>query len=654
MITRASKRRGGRVSEPNFTAFSTSHETSSHSRVRASRPRARKARTTSEVHDEGRETSRVGKGKAPATVSAVDAPFILSLGGSGSSEELTEEQMLANLFACAAEASEHGSDSDEEEKEDHDLEYGRYARSRTELSVPGINGVQSSTSARASSPDVHTPNYDQFAIGHSHPVPNVATEGSAEHTDPGLPVIQPSETSEEYERSPSFDAPVGSGPASQYQISEVHSNHAHFHPSLHPLSHPHIPRPYTDRDGWTSTGILNYWGEEIIELDGNTWAVVPSATAVKYPPDLRGPGRRYKSYSQIDDDHVFGFPPPAGRKNLPKDPKPRSKWEDVNLEYHLMCVRQAAAKRGLKVDRNMQLIEIEDLITTHDDTYGRPETDVLPNSSALPQTIFQRDDTAPALQSSASESSAPQPAVPRSVTHRQGQPEAPRKPDPPSISNPTRRAPPPRLRSVLEGISTIDFMKEEQLERQRMRQIDAPDLNFSHLAKAKGPLLSQNHGMNGPPSAKIPTSVSFLNLSTHRDVLHIFLTPVSGFRQAPLNPHFARQWPQPTQVSISPAPRSPSCKEASSCRKRRSDGSRRSAHLRLERFCHRRRVQLAGPRREAAAWSRSEFQGDQPHPSAAWRGESTAPGLQAWREDYEVQLEKLLVGIPAVENGRTQ
>ena len=212
-----------------------------------------------------------------------------------------------------------------------------------------------------------------------------------------------------------------------------------------------IPRPYTDKDGWTMTGTYNAWGEELIELDRITWVTVPHKSTVTYPRDIPGPRRRYKTQDQVDDDRAIGFPPKAGQTNLPKDIRRSRGYENVNLEYQKFSARNAASKRGLKIDRSMSLQKLEELISDHDGTPYKP-----------PAGFKEKGKTG----------------------------------------------------LKIPGLNTtvIDFkreMAEKALEEEKRRNwLDSPDLNFQQLAKRKGPLVTQYAPLPSPAGSKIASNIS--------------------------------------------------------------------------------------------------------------------------------------------------
>lgn len=133
---------------------------------------------------------------------------------------------------------------------------------------------------------------------------------------------------------------------------------------LSALDHPNIPRPWTDEDGWTHTGRVNDHGEELV--------LVPDTYVWVRPDNLYGDGGfplpppHVKSREQTEKDRIFGFPPPMGQRNLPRgEPRPFVP-EDVGVETAKIKAREAAAKRGIAVDRSMSLAELEAKIQEHD------------------------------------------------------------------------------------------------------------------------------------------------------------------------------------------------------------------------------------------------------------------------------------------------
>ncbi|KAL1999315.1 hypothetical protein VTN02DRAFT_4686 [Thermoascus thermophilus] len=159
--------------------------------------------------------------------------------------------------------------------------------------------------------------------------------------------------------------PSEDGPGSGEVVSAVDPTQSASEPGpLSALDHPNIPRPWTDEDGWTHTGRVNDHGEELV--------LVPDTYVWVRPENLYGDGGfplpppQVKSREQTEKDRIFGFPPPLGQRNLPRgEPRPFVP-EDVGVETAKIKAREAAAKRGIAVDRSMSLAELEAKIQEHD------------------------------------------------------------------------------------------------------------------------------------------------------------------------------------------------------------------------------------------------------------------------------------------------
>ncbi|KAL1966450.1 hypothetical protein VTN77DRAFT_4592 [Rasamsonia byssochlamydoides] len=130
------------------------------------------------------------------------------------------------------------------------------------------------------------------------------------------------------------------------------------------LDHPNQPRPWTDSDGWTHTGRVNEYGEEIVLVpDTYVWVrqmVNYGNSCIPPPPPL------VKSRQQVERDQIFGFPPLLGQRNLPRMGPRRFVPEDVSTETAKIKAREAAAQKGLSINRSMSLTDIEAKIREHD------------------------------------------------------------------------------------------------------------------------------------------------------------------------------------------------------------------------------------------------------------------------------------------------
>ncbi|KAL9111483.1 MAG: hypothetical protein Q9227_004161 [Pyrenula ochraceoflavens] len=131
------------------------------------------------------------------------------------------------------------------------------------------------------------------------------------------------------------------------------------------LPYPEFQRPMTDRDGWTSTGVINEFGEEVVNVDSSRWEVHRPHQPAKScgPHETR---TRLKSKRQIAEDNVFGFPPPAKRAKLDHSPVKISKNEDVVYETDLYRARKAMEDRHQPYDRSMSLEELKSKVDAFD------------------------------------------------------------------------------------------------------------------------------------------------------------------------------------------------------------------------------------------------------------------------------------------------
>jgi hypothetical protein len=130
------------------------------------------------------------------------------------------------------------------------------------------------------------------------------------------------------------------------------------------LDHPNESRPWTDSDGWTHTGRLNEHNEEIV-LVPDTYVWVRQYS--HYGNSFLGPAPpMVKSRQQVERDQVFGFPPMLGQRNLPRMGPQRFLREDVGNETAKIKAREAAAQKGLSINRSMSLSDIQERIREHD------------------------------------------------------------------------------------------------------------------------------------------------------------------------------------------------------------------------------------------------------------------------------------------------
>lgn len=141
--------------------------------------------------------------------------------------------------------------------------------------------------------------------------------------------------------------------ASAYYAELAQQSHvAQGHPMSTGLSYPELIRPYTDKDGWTSTGVVNEFGEEVIHVDKNMWMIFDPLEASQQDDVAAVAPRRLKSFSQAAEDRVFGFPPRPEERKLPIPLQRLFRTEDVAYETGLYKARKAAERRHLSFDRS--------------------------------------------------------------------------------------------------------------------------------------------------------------------------------------------------------------------------------------------------------------------------------------------------------------
>ena len=134
------------------------------------------------------------------------------------------------------------------------------------------------------------------------------------------------------------------------------------------LSYPEIPRPFADRDGWKLTGVVNEYGEEIVEIDPQSWVYAPERSG-----DTQQPLRRLKHKAQVEQEQVFGFPPIAGLGNAPQHTRQRVvRVDEENVAYEKLMsdVRKAAANRGLPYDKALGWEQLARSIRNFDADHG--------------------------------------------------------------------------------------------------------------------------------------------------------------------------------------------------------------------------------------------------------------------------------------------
>ncbi|KAL9621115.1 MAG: hypothetical protein Q9160_004366 [Pyrenula sp. 1 TL-2023] len=132
------------------------------------------------------------------------------------------------------------------------------------------------------------------------------------------------------------------------------------HPMSTGLSYPELVRPYTDKDGWTSTGIINEFSEEIIHINKNKWVVFDPSTACEQPPTGIPAPRRFKSLAQATEDRVFGYPPkPSQSKEEEEEESDESGCdENVSHQRELYEARLAVDERGLPFEESMTVQDL--------------------------------------------------------------------------------------------------------------------------------------------------------------------------------------------------------------------------------------------------------------------------------------------------------
>lgn len=149
------------------------------------------------------------------------------------------------------------------------------------------------------------------------------------------------------------------------------------------FSYPELPRPFTDRDGWRHTGVVNEFGEEIVEIDRHRWIYSPEC-----PGEIQQPLRRLRRKTQLEQERIYGFPPVAGNGNEPRPQTHRQERDGENVAYEKLMfdIRKAAEVRGLPCDRSLSWEHLAESIKTFDASYGInvPETIPAPDSKADP------------------------------------------------------------------------------------------------------------------------------------------------------------------------------------------------------------------------------------------------------------------------------
>lgn len=454
------------------------------------KPKTRKRKLDSDQHppSTAESTSSLVEGQQSQDTSVSATPVQQSLPSTPGPEALpngdsfsqdsssqTEEEFLAKQLyelACAA-----VSDAGQEDDEDIDLDKLREEfladrqRAGNEGSASAVPSNPSQTEQPVEQPtgqptEQHT---EQSTEQSREQSTGRLTEHSAEqHTD------QPAEKSTEKPTAQPAEQPPEQ-PAEQ-SVSGAPAN----------LDHPNEPRPWTDSDGWTHTGRVNEYGEEIVLVpDTYVWVrPVINYGDVCLPP----PPPRVKSRQQVERDQIFGFPPFLGQRNLPRPGPRKFVREDVRTETAKIKARVAAAQKGLSINRSMSLSDIQAKIREHDHPGSskrkRPSLRlVLVDSRELTQSnvslrsegLRKRRQSAPAT----IEESRGQNATPSSRKHQLDGTPAGKSAEP----SPADAQPRKKRRSTL---NPIDNSEEKTLSRQKRQSLGKTSNTVERAAKTPG------------------------------------------------------------------------------------------------------------------------------------------------------------------------
>lgn len=131
------------------------------------------------------------------------------------------------------------------------------------------------------------------------------------------------------------------------------------------LSYPELPRPYIDQDGWKLTGVVNEFGEEIVEVDRQNWISTSAQSKQSHPPL-----RRLKRKSQLELEQIFGYPPLAGDSNEPLHKRKSLEEENVAYEKYMLDICRAAEARGLPCGRDLSWERLAESIKAFDASQG--------------------------------------------------------------------------------------------------------------------------------------------------------------------------------------------------------------------------------------------------------------------------------------------
>ncbi|KKA22845.1 GPI-anchored cell surface glycoprotein [Rasamsonia emersonii CBS 393.64] len=314
---------------------------------------------------EGQQSQDTSVSATPAqqSLASTPGPEALPNGDSSSqdSSSQTEEEFLAKQLyelACAA-----ASDADQDNDEDIDLDKLReeFLAERQKTGQAGSNSEAPSNPSQTEQ-SVEPPT-GQPTEQHTEQSTEQSREQSTER-----PTEQPAEQSAEQPMEQPSDQPAEK-PAEKPEVQPAEQ------PPEQPveqsvpaapanLDHPNEPRPWTDSDGWTHTGRVNEHGEEIVMVpDTYVWVrPVTNYGDVCLPP----PPPQVKSRQQVERDQIFGFPPFLGQRNLPRPGPRKFVREDVRTETAKIKAREAAAQKGLSINRSMSLSDIQAKIREHD------------------------------------------------------------------------------------------------------------------------------------------------------------------------------------------------------------------------------------------------------------------------------------------------
>lgn len=134
------------------------------------------------------------------------------------------------------------------------------------------------------------------------------------------------------------------------------------------LSYPEIPRPFSDKGGWKLTGVINQFGEEIVEVDRQSWVYAPGSGE-----EAQQFLRRLKRKHQIEQELIFGFPPTAGYGIEPRRKGQRlDEGDEENVAYEKLTfdIRGAAEARGLPCDKTLSWEDLANSIKCFDASHG--------------------------------------------------------------------------------------------------------------------------------------------------------------------------------------------------------------------------------------------------------------------------------------------